>query len=257
MGAPELLAVPASAGTTTSFSSLGWESSIDASPAGAAFAALASALDLDPAEAAERVRGIFVTANYWPLLGVKPALGRFFTTAEDQLPQGTPVAVIAYGYWQSQYGGAFDVLGKAVRIGRSDYTIIGVTPPGFEYPAGARLYVPVRVRREADVVVLRTPAASGVAITAEQLASDGLRVRVVSMPCTSVFDAQDADYRASVLPAGVPRVPGRRTTRSSAPPPAAASSGSGAPASRPSLTAPSAARWRPRASSTARPRWGR
>ena len=82
-------------------------------------------------DAAREQRTGFVSASFWPLFGVQPALGRFFTTAEDQLPQGTPVAVIAYGYWQSQYGGAFDVLGKPVRIGRSDYTIIGVTPPGF------------------------------------------------------------------------------------------------------------------------------
>jgi transketolase len=41
---------------------------------------------------------------------------------------------------------------------------------------------------------------------AKQLAGQGRRVRVVSMPCTSLFDAQDAAYRASVLPAGVPKV---------------------------------------------------
>ena len=73
----------------------------------------------------------FVSASFWPLFGVQPALGRFFTPAEDQLPQGTPVAVLGYGYWQTRFAGARDVLGKTVRIGRSDYTIIGVTPPGF------------------------------------------------------------------------------------------------------------------------------
>ena len=72
-----------------------------------------------------------VSASFWPLFGVQPALGRFFTTAEDQLPQGTPVAVLGYGYWQSHFAGARDVLGKSIRIGRSDYTIIGVTPRGF------------------------------------------------------------------------------------------------------------------------------
>ncbi len=41
---------------------------------------------------------------------------------------------------------------------------------------------------------------------AHALAAEGIAVRVVSMPCTSVFDAQDADWRASVLPAGIPRV---------------------------------------------------
>jgi putative ABC transport system permease protein len=82
-------------------------------------------------EAAREERTAAVSASFWPLFGVQPALGRFFTTAEDQLPQGTPVAVIGYGYWQSQFAGDRGVLGKPLRIGRSDYTIIGVTPPGF------------------------------------------------------------------------------------------------------------------------------
>src|SRR6476620_9623999 len=82
-------------------------------------------------EAAHEERTGLVSASFWPLFGVQPALGRFFTSTEDQLPQGTPVAVLGYGYWQSHFGGARDVIGKPIRIGRSDYTIIGVTPPEF------------------------------------------------------------------------------------------------------------------------------
>ena len=96
---------------------------------------IAAYFEAEPAfgvgEAARQERAGFVSASFWPLFGVQPALGRFFTPAEDQLPQGTPVAVLGYGYWQSHFGGARDVLGKPIRIGRSDYTIIGVTPPGF------------------------------------------------------------------------------------------------------------------------------
>ena len=82
-------------------------------------------------EAAHEERTGLVSASFWPLFGVQPALGRFFTPAEDQLPQGTPVAVLGYGYWQSHFAGARDVIGKPIRIGRSDYTIIGVAPRGF------------------------------------------------------------------------------------------------------------------------------
>jgi predicted permease len=82
-------------------------------------------------EAAHEERTGIVSAGFWPLFGVQPALGRFFTSTEDQLPQGTPVAVLGYGYWQSHFAGARDVLGKPIRIGRSDYTIIGVAPRGF------------------------------------------------------------------------------------------------------------------------------
>lgn len=81
-------------------------------------------------EAAERVRGIFVTANYWPLVGVQPALGRFFTSEEDRFG-GAQVAVISHRRWMSRYGGRADALGRTIDFGYGPYTIIGVTPKGF------------------------------------------------------------------------------------------------------------------------------
>lgn len=82
-------------------------------------------------DGARQERASFVTGSFWPLIGVRPVLGRFFDESEDQLPRGAPVAVLGYGYWQSQFGGRRDVLGNTIRIGGTDYTVIGVTPPGF------------------------------------------------------------------------------------------------------------------------------
>ncbi len=82
-------------------------------------------------EAARQERTSMVTASFWPLIGVKPALGRFFDESEDQLPRGSAVAVLGYAYWQSQFGGRRDVIGRTIRIGGTDYAIVGVTPPGF------------------------------------------------------------------------------------------------------------------------------
>jgi putative ABC transport system permease protein len=72
-----------------------------------------------------------VSASLWPFFGARPALGRFFTPDEDRVPEGSPVAVLAYGYWQSKYAGSPDAIGKPIRIGRKIYTIIGVAPPHF------------------------------------------------------------------------------------------------------------------------------
>src|SRR2546426_544250 len=63
---------------------------------------------------------------------MSPVVGRFFTEDEDLVPTGTPVAVLAYGYWQTQYGSRRDALGSRMRIGKRDYTIIGVPPRGFQ-----------------------------------------------------------------------------------------------------------------------------
>jgi len=80
---------------------------------------------------ARELRTGMVSASFWPFFGVRPALGRFFTPDEDRVPEGSPVAVLGYGHWQSKYGGSADVIGKSVRIGRKIYTIIGVAPRHF------------------------------------------------------------------------------------------------------------------------------
>lgn len=72
-----------------------------------------------------------ISASFWRLFNMRPALGRFFTPDEDRAPDGTMVAVLGYGFWQTTYGGRADVLGKPVKIGSETYTIIGVAPRNF------------------------------------------------------------------------------------------------------------------------------
>ena len=72
-----------------------------------------------------------ISASFWRLFDMRPALGRFFTPAEDRVPDGIMVAVLGYGFWQTRYGGRADVLGKPVKIGAETYTIIGVAPKNF------------------------------------------------------------------------------------------------------------------------------
>jgi predicted permease len=79
---------------------------------------------------AVRVDASLVSASYFPLLGVEPALGRFFDESEDR-PGATGVAVLSYGLWQARFGGDPSVLGRVLDIGRGSYTVIGVGPRGF------------------------------------------------------------------------------------------------------------------------------
>ena len=72
------------------------------------------------------------SARYFDFFDARPVLGRFYTPQEDSLPAGAGVTVIGYGFWQTEYAGAQDVLGKSIRLGTRLYTIIGVAPPGFE-----------------------------------------------------------------------------------------------------------------------------
>jgi predicted permease len=80
---------------------------------------------------ATRVAGALVDANYFSLLGVQPALGRFFLPDEETVARPQKLAVLGYGYWQRQYAGRRDVIGQTIDVGVSRYTIVGVTPAGF------------------------------------------------------------------------------------------------------------------------------
>ncbi|MGE0353693.1 MAG: ABC transporter permease [Gemmatimonadales bacterium] len=89
------------------------------------------AMSLGQGEAARQVQVELVTAGFFPLLGVQPARGRFFTEQED-LPGGAAnVAVVSDEFWKRQLAGTPEILGRTLRVGRSIYVVIGVAPPGF------------------------------------------------------------------------------------------------------------------------------
>ena len=82
-------------------------------------------------DAAREMHIACVSANFFGFFDVPPVMGRYFTAAEDEPPAGTPVAVLSYAMWQTQYGGRRDVLGTRIQIGPTLYTVIGVAPRGF------------------------------------------------------------------------------------------------------------------------------
>ncbi|MGH7637964.1 MAG: ADOP family duplicated permease [Gemmatimonadaceae bacterium] len=81
----------------------------------------------------ERVRVASVHANVFPILGVKPMIGRGFTAEEDR-PGGPRVVVLGYGLWQRRYGADPSVVGRQVQISGEAATVIGVMPAEFRLP---------------------------------------------------------------------------------------------------------------------------
>lgn len=71
------------------------------------------------------------TASLFPLLGVRPHVGRFFSGEEDDPARPSRVAVLGYGAWKSAFGGDADVVGKTVTLNGESYDIVGVAPRGF------------------------------------------------------------------------------------------------------------------------------
>jgi predicted permease len=82
---------------------------------------------------AEALNAELVTADFFPMLGVKPVIGRLFTSSEDVIGVGNVVA-ISSSLWERKFGSSPDVLGKAITLDGKNYTIVGVIPAGFDLP---------------------------------------------------------------------------------------------------------------------------
>ena len=88
-------------------------------------------LAIGTGESAREMNVAAVSHSFFGFFDAPPALGRYFTAAEDTTPAGAPVAVLSHAMWQAQYGERRDVLGAPVQIGSVVYTVIGVAPRGF------------------------------------------------------------------------------------------------------------------------------
>jgi predicted permease len=80
----------------------------------------------------EEIDGLHVTSDIFPVLGVRPILGRTFTADEDRLGHDHEV-VLSYGFWQRRFGGSKDIIGRTVEFDGQPYDILGVMPAGFRF----------------------------------------------------------------------------------------------------------------------------
>ena len=72
-----------------------------------------------------------VSGTYFSVLGVSPALGRLLMIDDDQVPGSSPVVVLSYDFWQNQFGGAQDIVGRTVLVNQHPMTVVGVAAPTF------------------------------------------------------------------------------------------------------------------------------
>jgi len=89
------------------------------------------AYNLQQGQQSRRLEGELVNSGYFSLLGLKPALGRFFTAEEDAKPMEQYVVVLGYNLWRSTFGADPGVLGRKLQLNGLSYQIIGVGPRGF------------------------------------------------------------------------------------------------------------------------------
>src|SRR5262249_40065625 len=88
-------------------------------------------VNLAPGGEGRPARVLFVGGDFFNKLGGQAALGHLFTTTDDQRGCGAPGLVISHAFWQSEYGGDANVIGRKLTLAERQFDIIGVTPASF------------------------------------------------------------------------------------------------------------------------------
>jgi predicted permease len=155
---------------------------------------------------AEQVRGVFLSSDFFTVLGVQPAMGRMFRAGEDQIG-AAPIAIISDGLWKRKFGGAPEAVGKSLALDGKEYTIVGVVPANFNLALGGfhgvEVFVPLGQwsnpllpRREAGLGIhgigrLKT------GVTIEQARADMLNV---TQNLAAAYPDTDKGIGAAILP---------------------------------------------------------
>ena len=102
---------------------------------------------------ARDVEGVFVSGSYFPVLGLRPALGRLLTPADDRTVGGHFVAVLSHAYWSAALGADPTVVGRRIVVNDQALTVVGVAPRGFDGTTlgmRPRVFVPISMAADVD-----------------------------------------------------------------------------------------------------------
>lgn len=98
--------------------------------------------NLTGAGEAERLNGANVTFDFFNILGYQPLHGRLFLPAEDT-PGKNLVTILSYQFWQRRFGGDPAIVGKSLNLNNISTVVVGIMPPGFDFPSRADLWIPL------------------------------------------------------------------------------------------------------------------
>jgi predicted permease len=157
-----------------------------------------------------------VSASFFPLLGVQPALGRFFTAADDT-PEANATVVLSFNLWKRRYAGDPAIIGKDILLDARPYTVIGVLPAWFNYPdtrvalwtpiyhERAREFMQMHDAHNFDVIARLKPGVSIAKATAElNTIQQGIRKRFPNGPINDaanirpILDGETRDLKTGL-----------------------------------------------------------
>ncbi len=151
------------------------------------------------------IAGVRATPDLFAVLDARPALGRAFTDAEAVLGADR-VVVISHGFWQRSFGGDPSVVGRTIQLDAQPFAVIGVMPPGFEFPTSTRVdaWAPLAFnlkdvhgasRRARSLMVVGRMTPDATAVTSQQ------ELTVLASRIAAAYKDSNAGWGARVVPA--------------------------------------------------------
>jgi putative ABC transport system permease protein len=107
-------------------------------------------LTISGSDEPERVSGVAISADLFPMLGLKPMLGRNFRPEEDR-PGAPPVILLSHDLWQQRFDGDPNILGRTIVVNATGHVVVGVMEPGFEFPERQAAWVTMASLMQEDL----------------------------------------------------------------------------------------------------------
>jgi putative ABC transport system permease protein len=151
-----------------------------------------------PGSSLDRYSAAYTTPNFFAVLGVSPVLGRAFARA-DALRGSAPVVIIGDRVWREVFGGDGQVVGKSLWVSGKPHTVVGVTAPGFQFPAYQHLWLPLTpdARQEVGGLPLQVLGRLRSGVSAGQAAAE---LRAILLRGTARRSGDRGRLRARVYP---------------------------------------------------------
>jgi putative ABC transport system permease protein len=149
----------------------------------------------------EKLTAFAVTANFFPLLGARPAHGRDFLPEEDK-PGANKVVIISHTLWQNRFGGEPGITGRDVLLNGEPHRVVGVMPPNFEFKSpDVKLWTPVAFTSEQlvnrDLHYLEVVARLKPGVTVAQANAD---IQAITHRIAAAYPDQAEGLSAAVIP---------------------------------------------------------
>src|SRR5215469_731522 len=93
-------------------------------------------------QGAQKVQDFKISANLFPMIGVKPLLGRTFLAEEEEAGKDQEI-ILGYALWQQRYASDPNIVNKIIKVGGKSFTVVGVMGKGFDFPMPAEAWIPL------------------------------------------------------------------------------------------------------------------